>query len=197
MPNKPTTNQELDSQLEKIIREYGDQNLINLVQKARGSGSLFDRKNMVAHCTTQAFVVSSDKTKILLLEHLSLGGWYQPGGHIDSDDSSLWSAAKREAAEESGLIDLRYLAVDDKNPNLPMTIQINPIPENSKKQEGEHKHIDLSYLFAASPNAKVEIDKNESSGSKWISLEEFYKNPDFAFIHQKIREQLGFNQSVS
>jgi 8-oxo-dGTP pyrophosphatase MutT (NUDIX family) len=86
------------------------------------------------HVTGSAFIVGP--RGIVLLRHRRLGIWVQPGGHIDPGETP-WDAARREAAEETGLR-VRHL---DGQPEL-AHVDVHPGGRG-------HTHLDLRYLFTA------------------------------------------------
>lgn len=49
-----------------------------------------------------AFVEDSDTGKILFIQRQN-GSWYIPGGLVEPEDTTLWNAAIREVAEETGV----------------------------------------------------------------------------------------------
>ncbi len=61
------------------------------------------------HLTGSAWVVSPDRSQVLLTHHGKLDKWLQLGGHADGD-GDLLAVAQREALEESGLADVRALS---------------------------------------------------------------------------------------
>src|SRR6202008_1440543 len=64
----------------------------------------FDREHFApGHVTASAFVLDPAHARLLLILHSKLGRWLQPGGHVESDDASVVSAARREVLEETGL----------------------------------------------------------------------------------------------
>ena len=50
------------------------------------------------HFTASAFVLSPDRRELILIHHKKLGIWVQPGGHVETSDEDLLSAARREVA---------------------------------------------------------------------------------------------------
>ncbi|HEX9258566.1 MAG TPA: NUDIX domain-containing protein, partial [Acidimicrobiales bacterium] len=60
----------------------------------------FDQHADPVHVTGSAIVVG--ELGVVLLKHRRLGIWVQPGGHVDGAEWP-WEAARREAAEETGL----------------------------------------------------------------------------------------------
>ncbi|HEU4841588.1 MAG TPA: NUDIX domain-containing protein [Ilumatobacteraceae bacterium] len=86
------------------------------------------------HVTGSAFIVGP--RGIVLLRHRRLGIWVQPGGHIDPGETP-WDAARREAAEETGL-PVRHL---DGQPELAHV----DVHHGGRG----HTHLDLRYLFTA------------------------------------------------
>ena len=55
------------------------------------------------HFTASAVVVSADLRRTLLTLHPRVGSWLQLGGHLETADTTLAGAARREAVEESGI----------------------------------------------------------------------------------------------
>ena len=111
---------------------YQDQ--CSLVLKSRDP---FSRMTEVGHITASGLVIKDEK--VLLILHPYIKEWLQPGGHIDDGETPI-QAAIREVYEETGLIcelDPEYIE--------PIDIDLHEIPENSKKGEGTHLHIDLLY----------------------------------------------------
>ncbi len=74
-------------------------------QMAEGH-ALDDRATLPGHVTTSAIVVSPDHRRVLLIDHIALGRWLQPGGHYEAAPFFHDSAA-REAVEETGVAGLR------------------------------------------------------------------------------------------
>ncbi|NMD23548.1 MAG: NUDIX domain-containing protein, partial [Actinobacteria bacterium] len=62
----------------------------------------FSEQANKVHVTASAIVVTDDRRRVLLHLHKRMNMWLQPGGHIDAGELP-WSAALREACEETGL----------------------------------------------------------------------------------------------
>jgi ADP-ribose pyrophosphatase len=99
----------------------------------------FSRSAIQGHITASGLVVKDDK--VLLIFHPYIKRWFQPGGHIDEGESPV-EAAIREVYEETGYV----CELDSVNQN-PIDIDIHEIPENPKKSEGAHLHIDLLFCL--------------------------------------------------
>lgn len=125
-------------------------------------GNPFVRDNFNGHFTSGALVVSSDNM-ILLNHHKKSGMWFQFGGHCDGD-TDLLNSAKREVFEECGLKDLVSLVDGIFN------IDIQKIPNNETKGEGEHLHYDINYLLLT--KSKEFVISNESLSIKWCTIDE-------------------------
>ena len=68
------------------------------------------RSGPPAHLTASCLVLDAAGEQVLLTLHRRANAWFQFGGHLEAEDSSLWAAARREAGEESGLDGLEPLA---------------------------------------------------------------------------------------
>lgn len=80
-----------------------------LALAAQGDGP-FRRRPRPEHFTASCFIFDETLTQVLLCFHGKGRFWVQLGGHIEDADESVPEAAFREAAEESGLTELRPLA---------------------------------------------------------------------------------------
>ncbi|MFL6080761.1 MAG: NUDIX hydrolase [Ornithinibacter sp.] len=56
-----------------------------------------------AHLTASCVVLDAGGERVLLTLHRKANEWFQLGGHLEVEDSSLWAAARREGREESGI----------------------------------------------------------------------------------------------
>jgi len=127
----------------------------------------FDRSQFdPGHVTASGFVLSPDRSSLLLIEHRRLGRWLQPGGHIDLEDSTVERAARREIEEETGVGELTALV-----PGL-FGLNHHPIPARGAGQvpEPAHRHFDLKFAFVAG-NDEVVVSA-EVVDASWVALEE-------------------------
>ncbi len=56
-----------------------------------------------AHLTASCVVLDPGGGRVLLTLHRKANEWFQFGGHLEAEDTSLWAAARREGREESGI----------------------------------------------------------------------------------------------
>ncbi len=143
-----------------------------------GAPNCFDRTCQPGHITGSAWVLSHDRTRCLLLHHGHLARWLQPGGHADGQ-SDIVAVARREAQEETGLINLKLIR--NGRQIVPLDVDVHRIPArqsaDGKPWEPAHEHHDLRFLFVAAPNQRLKISC-ESNDLRWFSSEEVGKVTD-------------------
>jgi 8-oxo-dGTP pyrophosphatase MutT (NUDIX family) len=133
------------------------------------------------HFTASAFILSPDRSELLLILHAKLGRWLQPGGHVDPDDRDLVAAALREVREEVGLVELELL------PPAPFDLDVHDIPV--RKDEGSHQHFDVRYLFRA-------LSREVTAGSdakdvRWVPLAQVDDELSDASVHRVVAKLLA------
>jgi 8-oxo-dGTP pyrophosphatase MutT (NUDIX family) len=118
------------------------------------------RSCLTGHFTGSALVIDPSRAETLLIDHVKLGRWLQPGGHADGD-GNLGAVAWREATEETGLEGLRLVtpAVD---------LDIHPIP--ARADEPAHVHLDLRFLVLAGAG-RDPVPNHEILGARWQPVE--------------------------
>ena len=120
----------------------------------------FRRSDPDGHVTASAIVTRTAGDAVLLVPHRKLGGWLQPGGHVDPDDRSVFDAAVREVREETGV----------DRPEAPqgdaiLDLDVHPIPAFGR--EPAHVHYDVRFLLTAR-----EGDGGEpTGGAAWFPLD--------------------------
>lgn len=119
------------------------------------------RSCSTGHLTGSALVVDDDRERTLVMLHVKLGLWLQPGGHADGE-GHLATVAWTEATEETGIDGLRLLGP-------PVDCDIHHIPE--RPGEPAHLHLDTRYVVLAPPGA-VAAGNHESHALRWVTLAE-------------------------
>lgn len=144
------------------------------------------RSNLGGHITSSAFLINRTTQQVLLIKHLTLGVYLQAGGHCELEDKGNWlESAKRELIEETGIIDFEYLPINNDNLQVPFDIDIHTIPNNQTKNEPEHIHYDVRYIFATDDIYCNPIE-GESQELVWINYQEFQSMPRFQKVASKI-----------
>ncbi len=149
---------------------------------------ILTRDNEFAHFSSSAFVVNSDRTKMLVVYHKIYDAWIYPGGHADGE-ADLLSVAVREALEETGL-DVKVLDKD--------IFTLNSLPVMAHVKRGKfipaHTHLDTVYLMEANDASTLKFREDESKGVKWVDLSQADSKEMCDFIrpvHRKLVKKLG------
>ncbi|MDR9451471.1 MAG: NUDIX domain-containing protein, partial [Acidimicrobiia bacterium] len=112
------------------------------------------------HFTASGFVLSPDRTTLLLVHHAKLDKWLQPGGHVEPEDAGLEPAARREVLEETGVAGLGSMGLID--------IDIHQFP--ARGSEPAHDHLDVRFGFVA---ASDQVEAGEGTIEvRWFHLAE-------------------------
>ncbi len=128
---------------------------------------LFSRSNPSAHFTASAWVISPDRSRVLMAHHNLYRSWAWLGGHADGEQDLL-SVALREVQEESGLADVR--PVSDRIYSLEI-LSVNGHWKNGVYVPS-HLHLNLTYLLEADPAAPLRHNPGENSAVAWFTPEE-------------------------
>ena len=112
------------------------------------------------HLTASALVMNRQRDRVLLTLHPKVGRWLQLGGHIETGDAGLRSAALREAQEESGI---EQIEVSDD----PVRLDKHPV----RCGAGMSLHLDVQFLGLAADDAQETIS-SESEDLRWFGLDE-------------------------
>ncbi len=150
---------------------------------ARGEDGLGRGNYRPGHFTVSAFVLSPDAHGLLLIHHIGLGRWLQPGGHIEPEDRDIESAARREILEETGLTELRRVPTHSGL----FDVDVHSIP--ARASEPAHRHHDLRLLFLAQNTGIVAGEGVHAA--RWIQLDDFEKlatDPSLRRALDKLRQ---------
>lgn len=141
-----------------------------LLRWQMAEGHALDRRDTFpGHLTTSAFVLSPDHAQVLLIDHVVIGRWLQPGGHWEDAEHFHLSAA-REAIEETGVQGLA-LHPWHRGADLPFTIDSHDVPGKPSRGEPAHIHHDLQYLFLANPTLPLVAQVEEVHAAAWKPIE--------------------------
>jgi 8-oxo-dGTP pyrophosphatase MutT (NUDIX family) len=118
----------------------------------------FRRTDPDGHVTASAIVTRPAGDAVLLVSHRKLGGWLQPGGHVDPDDRSVFDAAVREVREETGV----------DRPEAPcgdaiLDLDVHPIPAFG--EEPAHVHYDVRFLLTSADGSRP------AGGAAWFPVD--------------------------
>jgi len=124
-------------------------------------GDPFDpARHQPGHVTASAFVLHPDGGRLLLIWHLGLQRWLQPGGKVEPTDASVWAAAVREVEEETGL---RGVAAVVEGP---FDVDVHEVAHDGPP----HLHFDVRFLVRAGGVATA----GDGVGAvRWAALEDF------------------------
>lgn len=163
--------QEVTTELRRTVATFDAATARELSSRARFLAELdrltdpFDRHADPVHVTGSAIVVGPRGT--VLHWHKRVGGWLQPGGHVDPGEAP-WQAALREAQEETGLR-VRHPASGRRLVHL----DVHPA--------GPHVHLDARYLLLAD-DAEPAPAAGESQRVAWFSFADAIALADAALV---------------
>lgn len=126
------------------------------------------RDTYPGHVTTSAYVLSPDHARILLIDHVVIGRWLQPGGHWE-EAATFAASAAREALEETGVQGLT-LHPWHEGGDTPFVIDSHDVPGKPARDEAAHVHHDLQYLFLADPALPLVAQIEEVHAAAWKPL---------------------------
>lgn len=151
-----------------------------LLSFLRSGADILTRNNEVAHLTASAWVVSPDRSQVLMAYHNLYNSWAWLGGHADGD-ADLMAVAIREVAEESGLSALQPLHNG--------IFSLETLCVNGHEKRGcyvpSHLHLNVTYLFEGDTRASLVVKPDENSAVAWIPVSEIPKrSTEPWFVHR-------------
>ena len=163
-----------------------EQDLAELLRRLQSGEVLYTRQNRSAHLTASAWVVSPDRTQVLMAYHKLYGSWAWLGGHTDGE-RDLLAAAMREVREESGASALRPVTGDI------YSLEILPVAGHEKHgiYVPSHLHLNVTYLLEADPTVPLRCKPDENSAVKWFSLEDAVAASSEVWFRERIYRKLN------
>lgn len=143
------------------------------------------RENLAAHLTASAWVVTPDRSRVLMAYHKLYDSWAWLGGHADGD-WDLCRVAEREAREESGINALTLVSPE------PISLEILPVFGHEKKGRYVpcHLHLNLTYLFQADPEQVLRCKPDENSGVAWLDMDTLGEKSSEPWFVERIYSKL-------
>jgi len=119
-----------------------------------------------AHMTASAWVVSPDRSQVLMAYHNIYQSWSWLGGHADGE-RDLRTVALREVREESGLSGARLASPDI------LSLEVLCVDGHEKRGAyvSSHLHLNVTFLVEADPAEPVRIKSDENSKIGWLTPE--------------------------
>lgn len=144
--------------------------------------NIFSRECLAGHVTASALVINPETGMILLHKHKKFDRWLQFGGHADGE-TDPGAVAYKEAVEETGLNDLKFLVQTasgwsalghEKSAGLlPTDAELQTIPAMGGVPE--HYHLDFMFVLTTAATMIPKPDKQESQELRFYSFEELEK----------------------
>lgn len=127
---------------------------------------VLQRTNETAHFTASAWIVSPDRSRVLMIYHNIYNSWSWTGGHADGQDDPL-AVALREAREETGLTHIRPVGEEL------LSLEILTVKAHVKrgKYVVPHLHLNLTCLLEADDSDAIRVKPDENSGVQWFAPE--------------------------
>jgi 8-oxo-dGTP pyrophosphatase MutT (NUDIX family) len=154
----------------EAYRPWNDQeerDRAELLRRLRSGEALYTRDNAAGHLTASAWVVSPDRTQVLMAYHNLYDSWSWLGGHADGE-TDLLAVAIREVKEEAGI---RHVQPVSKE-----IFSLESLTVDGHVKRGcyvsSHLHLNVTYLLEADSEEAVAIKADENSGVAWFTPEE-------------------------
>lgn len=182
--------QPLLNMLRRYAEEYPDEADVarRIERLVAARADCFERTCRPGHITGSAWVLSHDRERCLLVHHGRLNRWLQPGGHADGQ-SNVAAVARREAQEETGLLELEL--VTDKGQLTPLDVDVHLIPprldQSGNEVEDAHEHHDIRFLLVAAAGQEL-VTSDESHDVRWFTRDEALATTDEESVLRMLRK---------
>ena len=166
--------------------EQEERDRAELLRRLDSGEDLYSRDNASAHLTASAWVVSPDRTQVLLAYHNLYDSWAWLGGHADGD-RDLLAVALREVREESGLAEVRPIS------DRIYSLEILTVDGHEKRGRyiSSHLHLNVTYLLEADPAAPIRPKPDENSRVGWFTLEDAIMASNEPWFRERIYKKLN------
>jgi 8-oxo-dGTP pyrophosphatase MutT (NUDIX family) len=118
--------------------------------------------------------------RLFLHMHKVAKRWFQPGGHVERDET-IWQTVEHELHEETGYT-LDQLQVLQPSPRFPeWNGQSYPVPlvmRSHQYEQLDHVHDDLVFAFITSEEPQLQLDPSESQETGFFTLTDVLQIPD-------------------
>ena len=160
------------------------QDLSEILRRLQQGEALYDREQP-AHFTASAWVVSPDRTQVLLAYHNLYDSWAWLGGHADGD-RDLLAVALREAREESGLETLQVLK------DGIFSLETLTVDGHIKRESyvSSHLHLNVTYLLEADPREPLRMKPDENSGVAWFPVSQVAERVTEPWMNRWVYQKL-------
>jgi ADP-ribose pyrophosphatase YjhB (NUDIX family) len=144
--------------------------LVAWLQAAQNDDALAARlwgRGNPAHLTASAWVVSPDRSVVLMAYHNLYDSWAWLGGHADGQ-RDLRAVALREVREESGLAQARLASPDI------LSVEVLTVDGHEKRGAyvSSHLHLNVTFLVEADPVEPLRAKPDENRAVAWMAPEE-------------------------
>ena len=166
--------------------EQEERDAAELIRRLRGGEDLWTRENASAHLTASAWIVSPDRTRVLMCFHKLYRSWSWLGGHADGE-TDLLAVALREAREESGLARLEPVARDI------YSVEILTVDGHEKRGRyvPSHLHLNVTYLLEADPDEPLTVKPDENSALAWFGRDEAVERSVEPWMRERVYSKLN------
>jgi 8-oxo-dGTP pyrophosphatase MutT (NUDIX family) len=161
-----------------------ERDIAEILRRLEQGEELHTRDNAAAHLTVSAWVVSPDRTQVLMAYHNLYDSWAWLGGHADGEQDLL-AVALREAQEESGIF------ATPVSEDI-FSVEILPVSGHEKKGEylPSHLHLNITFLLEADPSAPIRPKEDENSRVGWFCAEDALAASSEPWMRDRIYRKL-------
>lgn len=174
-------------QLIQNYSPYNEQELKDkdLILNHLSASNILTRKNLLAHLTVSAWIISPDLKKVLMAYHRIYQSFAWLGGHLDGNPDIV-SVIKKEIHEESGLSEFHLID------NQLFSLEVLTVDGHVKNGEyvSSHLHLNLTFLCIANPDLPIRIQPSENSQVAWLEIDTIAQSVSEVWYMKHIYQKL-------